>query len=514
MVPGKKFLISIILLTGYYFAGAQRSDNSMGMFFDDHWKFALGDNKAAVTKDFDDRDWRNVELPHDWSIEGAPDHRNPSKAAGGYFPTGIGWYRKKFIAPMRWAGKEITVLFEGVYMNAAVFINGHSLGVHPYGYSTFYYDITHWLVWGRQNIIAVRVDNSQQVNCRWYSGSGVYRHVRILAKDPMHIDPWGVAITTADAGADKAAIDIQAVVKNDSNLSGEAVLSTVIMDSADNVVGSDRVSLRLGGKGEDSVTRRISVARPLLWSVENPHLYRAKMTLNYGGKSKDKYVSTFGIRTIAFSPKNGFMLNGRPMKLYGGCIHHDNGCIGAVALGRAEERKIELLKRAGFNAIRTAHNPPSIALLDACDRLGMLVIDEAFDGWRQSKNTYDYSIFFDSWWRRDLTSMVLRDRNHPSVIIWSVGNEILERKSPEAIKMATRLVSLVHQYDTTRPVTSAMTTWDKDWEIFDPLFAVQDIGGYNYQLFRAASDHQRISIQGHCANRILPPGRFCELEHY
>jgi len=230
----------------------------------------------------------------------------------------------------------------------------------------------------------------------------------------------------------------------------------------------------------------------MLWSVDSPWLYRVKMVLRRGGQKKDEYIGKFGIRKVEFSVENGLRLNGKTIKLYGGCIHHDNGCIGSVAIDRAEERKVELLKAAGFNALRTSHNPPSPALLDACDRLGVLVIDEAFDGWRQAKNANDYTRFFDAWWRRDLESMVLRDRNHPSVVIWSVGNEILERKSPGAIRTAGELVAAVHRSDTTRPVTSAMTTWDKEWEMYDPLFAVQDIGGYNYQLFRAVSDHQRV----------------------
>jgi beta-galactosidase len=487
----KKYAISFLLIFRFYLAGAQHG-NTMGVLFDDHWKFALGDDQTAMAKDFDDTAWRSVELPHDWSIEGVPEVQNPSKGAGGYFPTGIGWYRKKFPAPLSWKGKEISVLFEGVYMNAEVFINGRSLGMHPYGYSTFNYDITRWMDLGKDNVIAVRVDNSQQINCRWYSGSGIYRHVHMLVKDPMHIDPWGVAISTPDVRSDYATIKINALLKSDLAASGDVVLSTVIVDPGDRVVGSDMVHLRLAGKGESQVTRTIPLVGPRLWSVDSPRLYRAKMNLTRNGKIRDKYTTTFGIRTVAFSAEHGFQLNGRSIKLCGGCMHHDNGCIGAVACDRAEVRKVELLKAAGFNAVRTAHNPPSIAFLEACDRLGLLVIDEAFDGWRQAKNAYDYAKYFDNWWRRDLESMVLRDRNHPAIIIWSVGNEILERKSTEAIKTARNLVSLVHEYDVTRPVTSAMTTWDKEWEMYDSLFAVQDIGGYNYQLYRAAADHQRV----------------------
>jgi len=488
MVYNKISALFLLLTMGWFCAGAQ----GLGALFDDHWKFALGEQAGASEKGFDDNGWRNVELPHDWSIEGVPERPNPSRGAGGYFPTGVGWYRKAFTAPVSWRGNPVSIHFEGVYMNAEVFVNGRSLGVHPYGYSPFYYDITQFLDFGRRNVIAVRVDNSQQVNCRWYSGSGIYRHVRITVKDPLNIDPWRVAITTPEVTSDKAVVRVAAVVKNDPGVAGDVVLSTVIVDEKGRVVARDSVRVQPEGKGEAPVERSLSVLRPMLWSVDSPWLYRVKMVLTRGGRRKDEYVSTFGIRKIEFSVKNGFRLNGKTIKLYGGCIHHDNGCIGAVAIDRAEERKVELLKAAGFNALRTSHNPPSPALLDACDRLGVLVIDEAFDGWREAKNANDYTRFFDAWWRRDLESMVLRDRNHPSIIIWSVGNEILERKSPGAIRTASELVAALHQYDMTRPVTSAMTTWDKEWEMYDPLFAVQDIGGYNYQLFRADSDHLRV----------------------
>ncbi|MBS1601695.1 MAG: beta galactosidase jelly roll domain-containing protein, partial [Bacteroidetes bacterium] len=371
---------------GWFCAGAQ----GWGALFDDHWKFSLGDDRAAAGRDFDDRGWRSVELPHDWSIEGEPDRSNPSKGAGGYFPTGVGWYRKEFAAPVSWKGKEVEVLFEGVYMNAEVFVNGRSLGVHPYGYSTFDYDISRLLDWGRKNVIAVRVDNSQQVNCRWYSGSGIYRHVRIAVKDPLHIDPWRVGITTPEVTLDKALVKVAAIVKNGPGVAGDVVLSTQIVNEGGRVVARDSVRVRLEGRGEVPVERRMAVMRPKLWSVDSPWLYRVKMTLSSGGRRRDEYASSFGIRTIEFSVGNGFRLNGKAMKLFGGCIHHDNGCLGAAAFDRAEERKVGLLKAAGFNALRTSHNPPSPALLDACDRLGMLVIDEAFDGWREAKNANDY----------------------------------------------------------------------------------------------------------------------------
>ncbi|MBN8851613.1 MAG: beta-galactosidase [Sphingobacteriales bacterium 50-39] len=490
--PGRKIFLLVLSLVSCFYTIAQSVHHSSGVLFGDNWKFSLGDQGMAGQKDFDDAGWRNVDLPHDWSIEGAPDKQNPSNAAGGYFPTGIGWYRKKFVAPSSWKGKEISICFEGVYMNAEVFVNGKSLGIHPYGYTSFYYDITSILDPGEENVIAVRVDNSAQINCRWYNGSGIYRPVRLMVKDPIHIDPWSVAITTSDVSPDNALVKIDALVKSYKDAAQDVVLSTTILGKSNEVVARDKMSLRVDGKGEKQVTRTIAIPRPLLWSVDSPNLYRAELALIQEGKQRDLQINSFGIRTIKFSTDKGFQLNGRTIKLNGGCVHHDNGCLGAAAFDRAEEKRVQLLKAAGFNAVRTSHNPPSTAFLDACDRYGLLVIDEAFDGWRTQKNTYDYARYFDDWWRRDLTSMVLRDRNHPSIVIWSIGNEIIERKSPDAVKTARELVALVHQYDATRPVTSAMASWDKDWEIYDPLFAVQDLGGYNYLLNKAPSDHERV----------------------
>ncbi|WP_225974612.1 sugar-binding domain-containing protein [Arachidicoccus ginsenosidivorans] len=465
--------------------------------FDNAWHFALGDYSDANNPGFNDRSWRILDLPHDWSIEGKIDKNNPSGSAGGFFPTGIGWYRKTFKVPEDWKGKQLSIYFEGVYMNSEVFINGHSLGIHPYGFTGFDYDLTPYLKFGGDNLIAVRVDNSSQVNCRWYTGSGIYRHVWLDLKNPVHVKHWGVYITTPKVSAEIATVQIETSVGNTDKQVHTVIVGTTIVDTRGRHAATNKpMTIKIAPGTDTAIIQTIEVQRPRLWGLQSPNLYTARIeltTLEGNRKpSLQQIEKSFGIRSIQFTPSKGFELNGQAVKLNGGCVHHDNGCLGAAAYDRAEERKVELLKKAGFNAVRTAHNPPSTAFLNACDRLGLLVIDEAFDGWRTGKNKYDYALYFDKWWKKDLDAMVLRDRSHPSVIMWSIGNEIIERKEPQAVKTAKMLSDEIKRMDNTRPVTSAMTTWDKDWEIFDPLMAVHDVAGYNYQLHRAEADHARV----------------------
>lgn len=488
----KCFLIAMIIFSSSVITIKAQENIQRKQLFDFNWKFFLGDSPSAGVKDFNDKNWRDLDLPHDWSIEGKLDPKNPTGGAGGYFPAGMGWYRKKFDVPASWKGKCISIYFEGVYMNSEVFINGKSLGVHPYGYTTFSYDLTPYLDFGRENLISVKVDNSKQINCRWYSGSGIYRHVWMIVTNPLHVATWGVNIATPLVSVEKATVEIKTLVKNETDLRQKVILKTRLLNASAVNAGSDQTEIELLAKSEKEIDQHIIVLKPLLWTLETPHLYQVEIQVLKDKNIIDDTKTTFGIRSIKFTSENGFQLNGKTVKINGGCVHHDNGCLGAAAFDRAEVRRVELLKSAGFNAIRTSHNPPSEAFLDACDRLGMMVIDESFDGWRESKTPFDYSVYFNEWWQRDLEAMVLRDRNHPSIIVWSIGNEIIERKKPEAVETAKMLVNCLHKNDPTRPVTSAMTTWDSDWEIFDPLFAVQDIGGYNYQLHRAPSDHERV----------------------
>ncbi|HTG65934.1 MAG TPA: glycoside hydrolase family 2 TIM barrel-domain containing protein, partial [Flavobacterium sp.] len=499
------FLFSLLTLNCVSAQKKIQADFERNQNFDADWKFALGDSSENSSENLDDKNWRKLDLPHDWSIEGKSAKNNPSEGDGGFFPAGTGWYRKSFSVPAHWKNQKVAIYFEGVYMNAEVFVNGKSVGMQPYGYTSFEYDLTPYLKFGQQNTIAVKVDNSKQKNSRWYSGSGIYRHVWLKVRNPIHIKTWGVSITTPKVTNEKATVQIKTKVKNETETLQIMAVSTTL--SIKKVNGSNTVSMNtdntvgvdLKAGEEKEIIQNIEVEKPILWSPETPDLYRAEVQIMKGGAIKagdtpiDVVRKNFGIRTIEFTPENGFVLNGRKIELNGGCVHHDNGALGAAAYDRAEVRKVELLKAAGFNALRTSHNPPSEAFLDACDRLGMLVIDEAFDGWKEKKTTYDYASIFDKWWKHDVESMVLRDRNHPSIIMWSIGNEIIERKEPAAVETAKMLATAVRNIDATRPVTSAMTTWDKSWEIFDPLMAAHDVAGYNYQLHHAESDHARVS---------------------
>ena len=488
-------IIFVLFLFGLVPIYAQESESlktDLGaQNFDYNWKFSLGDHPKAVSKDFDDSSWKNLVLPHDWSVSLPIKNENPSAGAGGFFENGFGWYRKEFIVPKTLNDKKLSIHFGGVYMNSEVFINGRSLGVHPYGYTPFSYDLTPFLKYGANNIIAVKVDNSQQINSRWFSGSGIYRHVYLKVKNLIHFEDEGTFITTVSAEKDKAEVQIRSGLLNESLSASQLDFSIVIKKDGKQIFSKQGIIDIKPGERR-IIAEKIEVENPEFWSPDHPNLYLAELSISTEGKILDSITEDFGIRTISYNAKNGFVLNGKSILINGGNVHHDNGALGAAAFDRAEVRKVQLLKNAGFNAVRTAHNPPSKAFLDACDSIGLLVVDEIFDGWRTEKNSHDYAKYFDNWYKKDTQAMVKRDRNHPSIVFWSIGNEIIERKDPEAVKTARLLKDAVLELDTTRPVTSAMTTWDSDWEVFDPLFKVHDIGGYNYQLHRAESDHQRV----------------------
>lgn len=459
----KSILMTALAAALAWTAGAKVTERER--LFNEGWQFVLND--SDFTKG------QAVTLPHDWSIRQRFDREAPAGNDGAYLPTGRGWYRKTFTVGREESGRRLQLYFEGVYMNSSVYVNGRRAGGHPYGYSSFFVDITPFVREGSNDIV-VAVDNSAQKNCRWYSGSGIYRNVWLVSTPRVYIENWGVTVTTPD----EHTVVFTTAVRNDTEQDSRVRL-TVMGQTEETTVGAG---------GTAVVEHRIHVDEPRLWSPETPNLYRETVQIEGG----DSQAVTFGIRTLAWSAENGLLLNGRQTKLNGACLHHDNGILGAAAFRDAEYRKARLMKEAGFNAVRTAHNPPAEDFLRACDELGLLVIDEAFDGWREAKNPHDYSTIIDGWWRDDLRAMVARDRNHPSVFCWSIGNEVIERKKIEVVKTANRMAQHVRRLDPTRPVTSALAAWDADWDIYDPLAAEHDIVGYNYMIHKADEDHERV----------------------
>ena len=463
--------------------------------FDRGWRFHLGDIPDAISRaELDDSDWRPVDLPHDWSIELDRSPASPSGSAGGFFPAGVGWYQKRFPVTDELRGTTVLVEFEGVYMNAEVWLDEHFLGRQPYGYTSFSFDLTPHLAAGSEHTLRVMVDNGGQPNSRWYSGSGIYRHVWLWHGDQVHVGPHDVWVTTPEVSTSDATVRVRTSVTNDTDAEREVtVRSRVVAPRGRTADSVDRTeTIPAGGRLE--YTQDLLVRRPKLWSPDEPQLYRLETEIRIGRKVVDTASTSFGIRSVEISAASGLRLNGEPTELRGGCVHHDNGPLGAASYDRAEERKVELLKANGFNAVRCAHNPPAPAFLDACDRLGMLVIDEAFDCWRNGKNTADYHTSFDDWWRRDLDAMIVRDRNHPSVIMWSIGNEVVERELPEGARLARALADHVRGVDPTRPVTAGVngSHMGRPWEELDAFFDALDVCGYNYQEANYRPDHDRV----------------------
>jgi beta-galactosidase len=452
------------------------------ILLDDGWKFYHGNFQMAANTDFNDLDWRSVDLPHDWSIEdiagtSSPfDPRAVGQTSSAFTMGGTGWYRKSFMIDRSATGKKIHIQFDGVYMNAEVWLNGKKLGENPYGYTSFWFDISNAAKIGEKNVVAVKVKNEGE-NTRWYSGSGIYRHVWLTFFDSVHVAHWGAAITTPEVSQQSARVHAQYEVENETGGVAEVRLQTSILDSHGKEVSVKELVKSVAKSGSSVFDLDIAITSPVLWSLESAYLYIAKTKVFVNDQLSDQSETSFGIRSISFNSASGFQLNGKPTELKGGCVHHDNGPLGAKAFDRAEERRVELLKASGYNAIRCAHNPPSPAFLDACDRLGMLVIDEAFDMWRNGKNSFDYHLYFDSWWKKDIESMIKRDRNHPSIIMWSIGNEIPAMDDPATVDVSKMLADQVRKLDSSRPVTAAVNDISRQK---DALFATLDVGGYNY----------------------------------
>ncbi len=483
--------------------------------FDAGWLFFRGDSPGAEKPGFSDAAWRALDLPHDWSIEdlqqrseaagkivpgsGTPvqvgpydAELSPGKASTGWVVGGTGWYRKHFTAPKLPSATRVEIIFDGVYMNAEVWLNGVLLGNHAYGYTGFSFDLTPHLKLSGDNVLAVRVRNEGK-NSRWYSGSGIYRHVRLAVTRDVRVPLWGVQVTTPDVSKESAMVKVVTRIENHGGSNEIISLHLRLFDPEGSELGAREGQDSVEKDGKTEVALAIALTEPTLWSPRSPKLYRAEVQVFSGETVLDTVSVPFGVRSIHVDAARGLRINGEPIKLKGGCLHHDNGILGAAAIDRAEERRVELMKRHGFNAIRTSHNPPSPAFLDACDRLGMLVIDEAFDMWTVAKNSEDYHLYFEQNSDRDLEAMLRRDGNHPSVIFWSIGNEIPERAETAGVEIAERLVATVKRLDSTRPVTAAICAfWEKPgltWADSPPAFASLDVGGYNYQWREYEPDH-------------------------
>ena len=464
--------------------------------FDKGWHFNLGDVKDGEKTSLDDANWRLLNLPHDWSIEGKFSKDNPATPEGGALPGGIGWYRKMFTVPVSSKNKLIYIDFDGVYQKSTVWVNGHKLGFRPNGYISFRYELTPYLNFGGSNTIAVKVDNSVQPNSRWYSGSGIYRNVCLVTtSDFGAIDHWGTFFTTSDVNEKSATVNAEIKIK------GRAYdVKTTLYDASAKKVSVDSAHyaehVQLGKPDSIHIIRqKFHVINPNLWSTDRPYLYTAVtevygLDMESGRKvSVDKYTTTFGIRYFNFDPDKGFSLNGKPMKILGVCDHHDLGSLGAAVNTRALERQLQMLKAMGCNGIRTSHNPPAPELLDLCDKMGFIVMDEAFDCWEWKKAKYDYHLYFKEWHKRDLEDQILRDRNHPSVIIWSIGNEIPQQGDTSALRLAPELAGIVHSLDKTRPITTANDNPGKGNKIIQS--GAIDLIGYNYHEYDYATFHDR-----------------------
>ena len=449
--------------------------------FDYNWKFLKGNDSLASRVNYNDSKWRSVSLPHDWSIESDFSNIYPATNQGGALPGGIGWYRKKFSVPVLTKDKVTHIEFDGVYRNSEVWINGHYLGKRPSGYVSFSYDLTPYLFINKENVISVKVDNSEQPNSRWYTGSGIYRDVRLVIKSPVSFQHEGTFIYCGNVDRSKATVFVHSEIVN-ANISNPAWrVDCNIYDPSGKLVS--KIS---SIKGENTLREgtlfklKTDISRPKLWAPSSPYLYRAVFRVYSSSILMDEYDVVFGIRTFYFDSQKGFFLNDRPLKIKGVCLHHDLGALGAAFNKSAARRQLQLLKEMGCNAIRTAHNPPAPGFLDLCDEMGFLVLDEAFDMWKKKKNKFDYHLDFDTWGEKDLSAMVLRDRNHPSVFMWSIGNEIREQFDSTGISITRKLVSDIKKLDPTRPVTSAMTENDPAKNFIYQSHAL-DVLGFNYK---------------------------------
>lgn len=480
------FLLLFLAVATSGFSQARKIIN-----FDNDWQFSKGDIPAAETPSFDDAKWRTLNVPHDWSIEGPYDKTNPSARGGGYLPSGIGWYRKTFKIDKADAKKKWTVEFDGVMANSDVWINGKHLGKRPYGYVSFAYDLTPYLNFDKPNVIAVRADNSIQPASRYYTGAGIYRHVRLVSVNPTHFKHWGTFITTPIATVIKGVVNLK--VEIDNKTAGDYKLQIEIADASGKVVKTVESTKNIAANTMGLFSQDVEITNPKLWNLDAPHLYTATTKLYSGKTLIDNQTIPFGIRKAEFIAETGFWLNGKNFKLKGVCLHHDGGAVGAaVPLGVWKER-FKKLKEVGVNAIRTSHNPVAPEFLDLCDQMGFVVMDETFDTWNSAKHNGEkgYNLYFTNWWEQDTKDIILRDRNHPSIVIYSIGNEIHDDLSyPEGYKKYKLQEDVVKKYDDTRPVTMALFR-PANSKVYLSGFAEQmDVVGQNYRENELIAAHE------------------------
>lgn len=485
-------LLSFFILV-YAFIYAQTSERKV-INFNKEWRFYYADTTDISNQynqlNYNDSKWRIVNVPHDWSIEFPFDKNNPSTAEGGALPGGIGWYRKNFALPNDSKTKQISIEFDGVYCCSEVWINGHLLGFRPNGYVSFRYDLTPYLNFGAaQNVVAVKVDNSKQMNSRWYSGSGIYRNVRMVYTNPIVVNHWGTFVTANHISSKNATLNITTSINNTFRKNTSIELKTIVLDKSGKQIAQSTQSNILLKDSLTNVATNILVNHPILWSIENPYLYKVVTKVIQKNKIIDQYETTTGIRSFYFDRYKGFFLNGKATKILGVCNHHDLGCLGAAINVGALKRQLIILKSFGCNAIRTSHNPPAPELLNLCDEMGFLVMDESFDMWAKQKTKFDYHLYWKDWHQKDLEDFVKRDRNHPSVFLWSIGNEIPEQRSKEGASIAEELFAIVRSLDTTRPIVTGndQPYPSKNFITKTNLF---DVIGFNYhhQLYASFLD--------------------------
>ena len=491
-------LIACVVVAAALLSAAEpaRGQGRRQLLFDSDWRFTVGDPADAEKPGFDDSKWRTLNVPHDWSIEGPFGQENATGGAGAFLPAGVGWYRKRFAVAASEATRHVFIEFDGVMANSDVWINGFHLGKRPYGYAGFRYELTGNLNVGKgmMNVIALRADNSAQPASRWYSGAGIYRHVRLVIADAVHVDHWGTFITTPQVSSSQATVHVRSTVVNQSSVAREVSLQIELRGPDNRLVqaANTKPSTIAAGASLD-FNQDLLVKGPVRWDLDHPGLYRAVVKVIDGNaRAIDSEALDFGIREFHFDADTGFWLNGRNFKIKGVCLHHDASAFGAAVPLRAWERRLEKLKELGVNAIRTAHNPPAPEFLDLCDRMGFLVMDETFDCWTVAKNRYDYHLYFNDWSKIDTADMVRRDRNHPSIVVYSAGNEIHDTPKGELAKqILAGLVEVFHQNDPTRPVSQALFRPNVSHDYDNGLADLLDVVGQNYRENEILAAHRQ-----------------------